>query len=256
MLLQPFLGALIVYRQVTWAVAPACAAVVLVFLIREPAIILARQKWVWRAPRPETQQAKRFLAWEIPLLGVAGIALGFVWSLRIVAILGGSAAALTALAVYMTIQNRQRVIWFQALSAAGLGSSALAVCFAIQGSVPVWGWWFWGLHAAHFLTAILVVHVRLDARIAAKRQAPFAIPRQALWAQYAWFAAGAALLTMSMPVYAAGILMSALAHLADLRSIRKPEAVAMPLKQVGLRAMALSIVFTLFVVAGSIERLL
>ncbi len=252
MLLQPFLGALIVYHRLTWTVAPALAAVVLVFLIREPWIILARQRWVWRAPRDETRQAKKILAWELPSLALVAIALGFVWPLWVLAILGGSATALTGLAVSMTIKNRQRAVWFQALSAAGLGSSALAVCFAIDGSVPWWGWWFWALHAAHFLTAILVVHARLDARISAKRQAPFQVPRQALWVQYVWLAAAAALVLLRMPIYAAAIAFSAIAHLVSLRTLRRPEAVAMPMKTVGLRAMTLSIVFTLVLVAGSI----
>lgn len=256
MLFQPFVGALIVYHRVTWQVVPALAAVVLVFLIREPAIILARQRWIWRDPHSESAEARRFLAWELPALAAAGIALAFVWNFFVLAILGGSAALLSALAVYMAIRNRQRAVWFQALSAAGLASSALAVCFAIEGSVPVWAWWFWGLHAAHFLTAILVVHARLEARVAARKKAPFTIPREAIWAQWIWLAGGAVLLALRMPVYAAGVALSALAHLGGLRRLRKPDAATVPMKTVGLRAMALSIVFTLFLVAGSIGRLL
>jgi hypothetical protein len=249
---------------VTWGVLPAFAAVILVFLIREPLIILARQRWVWRAPKPETQEAKGFLEWELPSLAAAGIALGFVWyftlgfvrSFELLGILGGSAALLTGLAVYMTLRNRQRAIWFQALSAAGLASSGIAACLAIEGSVPPWGWWFWGLHAAHFLAAILVVHARLEARIAARRNVPFSLPAQTVAVQVVWLAAGIAFIAMKMPLYGAAAILSAVAHLAGLRTMHTAKAVAMPMKTVGLRAMALSIVFTLLVVAGSIHGLL
>jgi len=259
MLLQPFIGALLVYtwldwRRLNWTLIPALAAVVLVFLVREPLIVVARQRWVWRTPHAETEQARRFLAWELPLLAAAGGALAFVWSFRILAILGGAAAALTALAVFMTIRNRQRAIWFQALSAAGLGSSALAVCFAIDGSIPTWGWWFWGLHAAHFLAAILVVHARLEARIAARRNTAFSIPRDTMALQIVWLAAGIGLVAMNLPLYGAAAILSGAAHVLSLRTLNTPEAVAMPMKTVGLRAMALSIVFTLLIVAGSIWR--
>ena len=52
MLLQPFIAALLVYHRLTWQALPALAAVVLVFLVRDPLTVLARQKWVWRGERP------------------------------------------------------------------------------------------------------------------------------------------------------------------------------------------------------------
>src|SRR5581483_11660514 len=72
MLLQPFVAALLVYHRVSWAVRPALAAVVLVFLIRDPPTILARQKWVWRGERPESAVARRYLAVEFLLLAMSG----------------------------------------------------------------------------------------------------------------------------------------------------------------------------------------
>lgn len=251
MLLQPFFGALIVLHKPAWTILPAFASVVLVFLIREPLIVLARQKWIWRTEHPETAGARRTLLIELALLAATGAALWMVWRWWILALLGGSAALLTALAVYMTVRNRQRAVWFQALSAAGLGSSGLAACLAVQGTIPVWGWWFWGLHGAHFLAAILVVHARLDARIAARKGISLAPDRQAVWTQYLLAAAGVALIAIGRVWYGVAALFSAAVHLFDLRTLDTPEALAMPMKKLGMRAMAFSIAFTLLMVAGS-----
>jgi len=256
MLLQPFLGALIVMHKFSWTIAPALASVVLVFLIREPLITLARQKWTWRTTHPETPQARRYVAIELALLAASGAALLLVWPWWILAILGASAATLIAIAVLVTIRNRQRAVWFQALSAAGLGSSALAACLAVSGSVPLWGWWFWALHAAHFLAAILVVHARLDARVAARKNIAAPSGRAAFWAQIAFAAAGLALIATRHAWYGSAAIFSAAVHLFDLRTLSTPQALAMPMKTVGVRAMSFSIAFTLLVVAGSLAGLI
>jgi len=258
MLLQPFLGALIVLHRFAWAMIPALAAVVLVFLVREPWIVLARQRWVWRDARPETAEAKRYLAVELPLLGVAGGLLLVVWPWWIVAALGFSAALLTALAVATTVRNRRRAIWFQALSAAGLASSALAACLGVSGAVPAWGWWFWGLHAAHFLAAIVVVHARLEGRIAVRKAGPAATEmfhkqrRAAAAVQLTWAAASAVVFWTGQPLYGIAAALSAGVHLTQLSAMTPSRAAATSMNTVGLRALGLSIVFTLLVIAGSV----
>jgi len=256
MLLQPFLGAIIVLRRFDWELIPAFAAVVLVFLIREPIVTLARQRLVWRTERPETAVARRYLMIELALLAIAGAVLLFAWPVWILVALGGSAAALTALAVWMTVRNRQRAVWFQAVSAAGLASSALAACLAVSLAIPAWAWWFWGLHAAHFLAAILVVHVRLEARIAARKSVAFAIPRDVLAVQWGFAVAGVALIAIGKPLYGAAALLSSLSHLYDLRRLRSVNALSIPMKQVGVHALMVSIAFTLLVIAGSFRGLL
>lgn len=256
MLLQPFIGALLVLRRPTWTILPALASAVLVFLIREPLIVLARQRWVWRTPHPEAVQARTYIWIELVLAAASGALLWIVWPWWLLALLGGSAAMLTALAVYLTVRNRQRAVWFQALSAAGLGSSGLAACLAVQGSIPTWGWWFWALHAAHFLAAILVVHARLDARIASRKKVSAATPHEAYWAQLLFAAAGIGMIATGHAWYGAAALFSAAVHLFDLRTLNTPKVLAMPMKIVGLRAMAFSIVFTLIIVAGAMRSLL
>jgi hypothetical protein len=258
MLLQPFIAALLVYHSLTWQVAPALVAVVLVFLLRDPLTVLARQKWVWRGERPETAAARRYLAVELILLALCGGMLAIVWPLWILAVLGGAAGALTILAVYMTVHNRQRAVWLQALSAAGLSSSALAACLAISPAVPAWGWWIWALHAAHFLGGILVVHVRLDARIALRKPGAeltsgfLRMRRDATLVQVSFAIAAVGLLARGFWFYGAALAGSSAFHLADLFNLHTAHALSLPMKSVGKRALTASIVFTLLVVAGSL----
>jgi hypothetical protein len=256
MLLQPFLGALMVERRLSWAVAPALAAVVLVFLVREPLTVLARQRWVWRNRHLESDVARRYLWVEFALLAAAGVALLAVWPLPMMAMLGGGAAVLTVLAVYMTVKNRQRSLWLQALSAAGLSASGLAACLAVEPSIPRWAWWFWALHGAHFLGTILVVHARLEARIAARKpESADAAAFLALRREAALLSGALVLAAVSIaarhPWYAAALLVSEAAHLYDLGIMSTPEALATPMMTVGKRALAVSLAFTVLAVLGS-----
>lgn len=258
MLLQPFIAALIIYHRWNWEILPALAAVILVFLARDPLTVLARQKWVWKTEHPETQTAKRYLAIELPLLAVVGAALSMHWPLWILGLLGIGAAGLTSLAVLMTVKNRQRTVWLQALSAAGLSSSALAACLAISTSLPVWVWWLWALHAAHFLAAILVVHTRLEARIAYRKFGPELTPafhemrRQAGAVQVVLGMAAATLFADGRALYGTALALSALFHLLDLYNQHASWSLEVRMKIVGQLALTLSILFTLLVIGGSL----
>ena len=256
MLLQPFVGALLALRSLSWTVVPALACVLLVFLIREPLIVLARQRWTWREPHPETRQAMRRVLIELAGLLAAAALLTRAWPLWMIATFGAVATLFTALAVYITIHNRQREVWFQALSAAGLSGTCLAACLAITDRVPDWCWWWWLLHALHFLTGILVVHVRLHARIDARRSPntltePFLEMRsQARRIQTGVAIAGLGLVAFGQYFYAAAMLFSAAVHFRDLASAHKPSEVALPMTTVGKRALAVSIVFTVLLIAA------
>lgn len=268
MLLQPFLGALLALGEANWTVVPALAAVLAVFVAREPLIVLARQRWIWRDPHPETPRARRELLWLMLVLACSGAWLVTVWPVWLIALMGGAAAILTGLAVYMTARNRQREVWFQILSATGLSSSCVAACLAIRLEIPGWCWWWWGLHAVHFLTGILVVHVRLEARIQARMQqkkpggeATFdhafggdafgRMRKQAVRIQTAAAAATIVPILLGHLYYAAAMAVSAVVHFLDLRGAHTPGAIAMPMSTVGKRALALSIAFTVLLVAGA-----
>ena len=258
MLLQPFFTALIVYHEVTWFLLPALAAVVTVFLVREPLLVLARQRLVWKTPHPEAQDAKRYLAVEVAILVLAGGVLFRVWSPQMLLALGGAAGFLTVLAVFLTLRSRQRAVWFQALSAAGLSSSALAACLAISPVIPDWAWWIAGLHAAHYLGGILVVHTRLEARIAARK------PGSAMTRAFhrmRWEAAIVLVLTVAGAVtlllygkefYAAALLCSVIYHGYDLWRLHDLRALLTPFTTVGKRALAASIVFSILLIAGAL----
>lgn len=253
MLLQPFIGAWIALRAIAWPVLPALAAIVLMFLLREPLLALARQYWVWRTPHAEVGLAKRQLAWQVPSLLIAGALLAIAWPLWIVAVMGLAAVALTGLTVWMTIRNRQREVWFQVLSSAALSSTCVLACLGLTGQVPVWGWWWWGLHAAHFLAGIVVVHVRLEARILARRNLIHSWSRMdtdAYVVQGLLLAGAVGLAVMREWFYSGAMLLSGAVHLRDLYTAYRPASVAMPMMVVGRRALAVSIVFTLLLVAG------
>lgn len=255
MLLQPFLGALVVLQQLSWAVIPSLAAVVLVFLMRDPLVILARQRWVWKVPRPETAVARRYLVVEILLLALVSVGLVLTWPLGAMLKLGSGAAALTGLAVWMTARNKQRSVWLQVASAAGLSSSALAAVIAVVGGVPAWAWWFWLLHAAHFLVAILVVRVRLELRIGARRGTPTAdlaeFRRRARVATVLTAAAVPSLAVTHHQAYALALALSAGLHWLELVRMQSPGAAGMAMNTVGLRALSFSLVFTALVIFGS-----
>jgi len=249
MLLQPFLGALIVLHRANWAAIPAFA--VLVFVLREPLMVLARQRWTWRTRHVETEHAKRFVAVECFLLALCGATLLRVLPWPVIATLAGGAAALTAVSVFVTLHNRQREIWFQALSSTGLSSSVIVACLAITGGVPAWGWWWWGLHAAHFLGGILTVHVQLDARALARRAQKLVsgsfgtLGRDAVRFQAAFASVAVVLAVLGKPFYATAVILSAVYHLWNLRLAQSLRGWDLPMKTVGKRALAVSIAFTL-----------
>lgn len=252
MVLQPFLGAWLALLGFSWSVIPALACVLLVFLVREPLTVLARQRWVWREAHPEAREARKTVLIELGLLALSAGALLLAWPLVWLITLGLAAALLTGLAVYVTIHNRQRAVWFQTLSAAGLSGSCLAACLSITGGIPEWCWWWWALHAVHFLTGILVVHVLLEARIQARRGA---FVRSHAWRQAAVVqgvagAAAVALLFGGRVIYGLVLAFSAAVHFSSLATAYRPAAIATPMSKVGLRALAASILFTLGLAGG------
>ena len=74
LLLQPFVAAAILAGFWHWLLLPTLALVLLGFLLKEPLVVLARQRWVWRSPDQQTPVAWRWLA-VVPLTLVAYSAL-------------------------------------------------------------------------------------------------------------------------------------------------------------------------------------
>jgi hypothetical protein len=247
MLLVPFAGALLLARRWDVSLIPSTIAMLTVFLVREPLLVLARQRWVWRESRPESITALRWLAVESALIVLAGCWLLMLWPWWVVACFGGMAALLTALVVWLTINNRQRSIALQTASAAGLAASPLAVSLAVNRSIHEWAIWLWLLSTAHSTASILVVHARLETRIAARVPGKPAASLKPAWAaQGALLAGGLLCLISGRTMLAAALFVSASVHVWDLRTLQQ----ATPLRTVGLRAMALSILFAAVVLSG------
>ena len=251
MLLLPFLSALLLARKLSWEVVPAAVASVGVFVIREPLVVLWRQARVWKQQRPETAQARRSLACYLLAIAVCGVGLLVKLPSWPLLAMGGAAAALTALSAYLTVQNRQRSLMLQLASAAGLTGSALLAWLAAGAGWESKIWWLWGAQAAHSTAALLAVHARLEARIAARTasQAGGSKWRAAL-AQGVLATVAIGCASRGRPGLAVALAFSAAVHTFDLMRLPNREFLQIPVRRVGLRELALSIAFSGLVVAG------
>jgi hypothetical protein len=247
MLLVPFAGALLLARRWDVSLMPAAVAMLTVFLVREPLLVLARQRWVWREIRPESMTARRWLAVDSAIIVLAGSWLLMLWPWWVVACFGGTAALLTAVAVWLIVNNRQRSTALQTASAAGLAASPLAVSFSMNRSIHEWAIWLWLLSTAHSTASILVVHARLETRIAGRIRGRSTPALQPAWAaQILLLTCAVMCLFSGRAALSAALFLSASVHLWDLRTLRH----VTPLRIVGLRAMVLSILFAAVVVSG------
>jgi hypothetical protein len=254
MLMQPFLASAILQGGPTWHILPAGAVVLLVFMIREPLVVLGRQALVWRGRRPESGRALRWALTEVVLLAASGLLLAQRVPWAYLLPLAGAAGFLTLAAVWMIVRNRRRSIALQIASVAGLGVSALLPPLVAQASTPAWTWWLWALLSAHNVSAVFVVHARLEMRTALRTGAR-AVAAEAAWqqanaAQALPVVAAVACAASGLYLAAAAPVLSAAAHGATLRTLRTPEAHRISITQVGIRALVLSLAVTAIVVAG------
>jgi len=251
MLLQPFLAALILGRSWSWTALAALVVLVVFFMVREPLIVLARQRLLWKTARVESAGAARTLAWELPLLAACGAMLFLRLPWQPLILLSAGAVLFTGYAVWMTVWNRQRSLLLQVLSAAALSASAFLGSLAAAGRIESWAAWLWLFLFLHCLGGVLVVRARLDAVAALKSTAgaPAGIYRAAVWSQIAMAFLGLGLLFSGRGVYALPLFLSAAAHLLDLWRLRRPGELRRPLRQVGRRALAVSVFYTLLCIA-------
>lgn len=248
MLLIPAFCAAILARQWRWAEVWTLGAAWCVFLAKDWLIVLARQRWVWKEFHLETTAARRALIGSGMVLALCGLCLVRVWPLWV---LGASAAGVggfMALTVAMNVKNRQRSTLFQISSAVTLSATSLAMCLSATGAIQPWCWWLWLLNSAQATAGILVVHSRLERRIAARRGAlesgkwgPAHVACVVLlcgaWVTWNWW-------------IVAALLLASAGYLHELRRQENVESLQMPLTRVGLQALALSVVYSLLIVAG------
>lgn len=252
MLLTPFFAAAILLRRLYWPELVALLAIACAFAIKDPLVVMARQRFVWKQEHPETKAAKKSVLIELVFLAACGLVLILVRDWRRFLPLFLGAGAFTVLAVTLNVQNRQRSEWFQVTSAVALSATSLAACLAAEGAIPSWCWLLWMLCALQAAAGIFVVHARLDARIAARKGQPPPVEnrRAAFLCQAVLIAAAVVFGITGRPWISATLLIAGIAYLADLRRQKSASSLQMPLKKVGLQALGLSITYALVLVVG------
>jgi 4-hydroxybenzoate polyprenyltransferase len=152
----------------------------------------------------------------------------------------------------VNVRNRQRSTLFQIVSAAALTASSLATSLSANGSIAPWCWWLWLLMAMQATAGILVVHARLDARIASRGTAAASegYRRAAQIALSLLTCASIAAAILGRAWIALALLVVVAGYWYDLRGQRDSVRLQIPLKRVGQRALALSSLYAVLIIIG------
>lgn len=249
MFLAPFVAAAVLLRQFHWAEAVALVVIAVAFAAKDPLVVVARQRMVWRHPHPETGAARRWLGVQLPVLAVCGVVLLIRGPWDAYILLAIAALIFTGLAVMVNVQNQQRSVWFQVAGAVALMSTALMACRSVLRTVPAWGWLLWLLCALQSAAGIFVVHARLDARIAArKKEAPPLANRRAAVISVGLLALAG--VSATRPAILLALLIAAIGYGFELYRQNERAELEMPLSQVGLQALGISILYVLLIIVG------
>ena len=252
MLLTPIVCAAILAREWRWCELATLTAAFAALAVKDPIVVLARQRFVWKQWHPETAAAVRWLVAWMVILTLSGLVLLTAWPFKAFVAMGLGVAAFSALAIAVTVKNRQRSTLFQIASAAALTSSSLATSLSATGAIAPWCWGLWLLMAMQSTAGILVVHARLDARIALRGAGP-ATHRFRRAAQVALIALACAAVAAAILVrgwIALALLLAVTGYWNDLHGQRDPATLQIPLKKVGQRALALSSLFAGLLILG------
>ncbi len=252
MLLTPIFSVAILARAWHWSEVAVFAAAFAAMSAKDPAVLLLRQRFVWKQRSPDSSAALQWLlGWSLVLVASL-IFLIATWPLKVFLAMGAGIAIFGCVALVVNLKNRQRSTLFQIASAAALTSTSLATCVSATGSIAPWCWWFWALIAMQASTGILVVHARLDARIALRKAAQASLQFR--------HAALAALGVLACAAVAAGILghvwialalaLAVLGYGYELIRQKHSGALQMPLKTVGQQALLLSTLYSVLLIAG------
>lgn len=252
MLLTPIFGLAILARTWHWSELAVLTAAFAAIAAKDPAVLLVRQRFVWKQRSPDLPAAIRWFAgWSVLLIASVAVLLA-TWPLRAFLAMSAGIAAFGCLAVFVNVKNRQRSTLFQIASAAALTSTSLATCIAATGSVAPWCWWFWALIAMQASAGILVVHARLDARIAQRKNlaANRQFRRAAETALVLLLCAAVTAAMLKNVWIALALALAALGYACDLMRQKRSSSLQMPLTTVGLQALTLSILYSGLLIAG------
>jgi hypothetical protein len=252
MLFTPMVCAAILARTWNWVEVAAFTAAFAALAAKDPMVILARQRLVWKTPHAETPLAARWFAGWMLLLAMSGLVLLFTWPFKATLALGLGVGTFSVLAMMVNVKNRQRSTLFQIASAVALTSSSLAISLSATGAIQEWCWWLWLFLALQAAAGILVVHARLDARIALRNAAKATqeFRRKAQLAVVVLAAAAATAGVLRHSLVAVALLVAAIGYAYDLHSQRDASDLQRPLTSVGRRALALSSLFSILLIAG------
>ncbi len=252
MLLTPMVCAAILAREWRWSELATLVAAIAALAAKDPMVVLARQAFVWKERHVETANAMRWFAGWIVVLIACGLVLVRAWPQTALLAMGLGVCVFSVAAVAVNVMNRQRSTLFQIVSAAALTSSSLATSLSATGSIAAWCWWLWLLMAMQAAAGILVVHARLDARIASRGPVSADEGHRR--------AAGVAVIVLACTAVGAAIfarywialalLVVAAGYWYDLRIQRDADALRVPLKIVGQRTLALSSLFAILIIIG------
>ncbi len=248
-LLTPIVCAAILARAWRWSEVATLTAAFAALAAKDPLVILARQRCIWKTQHPETVAAARWFTGWMAILIVSGLVLVFAWPLKAIVAMGLGVALFSALAIGINVKNRQRSTLFQIASAVALTSSSLAASLSATGAIAAWCLWLWLLLALQATAGILVVHARLDARIAARVALRTTDParedfrRAAQISLIVMACAAVAAIVLRRGFVALALLVAVVGYAYDLRCQRSTAALQIPLTKVGQRALALSSVF-------------
>lgn len=252
MLFTPLVCAAILSHAWHWSELATLTAALAALAAKDPMVVLARQRFVWKQWHQETATAIRWLAGWTILLAASGLVLLASWPFTATFSLGLGVGLFSALAIAINVKNRQRSTLFQIVSAFALTSSSLAASVSATGSVASWCWGLWLLLALQATAGILVVHARLDARIALRSTAParenFRRAAEISLVVLACTAIVAAVFHRGW--IALALLIAVLGYSYDLHRQRNAEALQLPLKSVGQRALALSSLYAILLIIG------
>ncbi len=252
MLLTPIFSVAILARVWHWSELAVLAAAFSAMAAKDPAVLLLRQRFVWKQRSPEASAAGRWLlGWSAVLIGSITVLLA-TWPLKAFLAIGAGVAAFGCLAVAVNFKNRQRSTLFQIVSAAALTSTSLATCISAMGTVTLWCWWFWALIAMQASAGILVVHARLDARIALRKASPASAQfrRAAQAAVVFLLCAAVTAIVLGRVWIASALAIAAIGYGYDLTRQKNPASLQMALKTVGQQALSLSVVYSLLLIVG------
>lgn len=245
MLFTPMVCAATLAREWHWIEFAAFTAAFAAMAAKDPLVILARQRLVWKQWHPETSAALRWFAGWMLALGLSGLALLSSWPIKETILLGLGVGVFSVLAVLVNVKNRQRSSLFQIASAIALTSSSLAVSLSATGAIQKWCWWLWLFLAMQAAAGILVVHARLDARIALRKAAnvtnEFRRKAQISLVVLGAAAAIAGITRHSFVLLA--LLVAVFGYAYDLHRQLDAGDLQRPLTSVGQRALALSSLF-------------